>query len=322
MERITNAILTGPTGAIGLALIDELIRRGVRVTAVCRPGSARMGDITPHPLVRVVECDLDDLRSLTLRCTQDYDVFYHLGWANTFGAAARDDMDVQISNIQFSLDAVRTAAALGCHTFIGAGSQAEYGRVEGLLRPDTPCFPKNGYGMAKLCAGEMTRVESEKLGLRHIWTRILSVYGPGDGAGTLVSTVINALLDGHTPACTAGEQKWDYLFSEDAARALYMLAGSGKHGSVYALGGGRVCPLKEYICAIRDEIDPALPIGFGQIPYASNQVTYLGADISALTADTGFLPEITFKAGIQKTISYIKAKRNDSGQNASKEQRR
>lgn len=308
---MTNAILTGPTGAIGLALIRELTSRGVRVTAVCRPGSARMGEIAPHPLVRVVECDLSDLRSLSSRCAPDYDAFFHFGWANTFGASARNDMDAQISNIRFALDAVRAAAKLGCHTFIGAGSQAEYGRVEGLLRPDTPCFPENGYGIAKRCAGEMTRIECEKLGLRQVWVRVLSVYGPGDGEGTLVSSVIDALLAGRIPACTAGEQLWDYLYSDDAAKAFVRLAESGRHGAVYPLGSGRVRPLKEYIGAIRDAIDPTLAVGFGEIPYAPKQVMYLGADISSLTADTGFLPETTFEDGIKQTIAYRKDKRRD-----------
>ena len=309
MQNIRNAIMTGPTGAIGLALIDELVRHSVQVSAVCRPGSARIGEIPAHPLVSVIECDLSDLQSLSARSNHDYDVFYHFGWTNTFGAAARNDMDVQILNIRYSLDAVRAAAELGCHVFIGAGSQAEYGRVEGLLRPDTPCFPENGYGMAKRCAGEMTRIECEKFGLRQIWTRVLSVYGPGDGAGTLVSSVINAMLDGQSPACTAGEQQWDYLYSADAARAFRLLAESGKHGAVYPLGGGSVRPLKDYICAMRDAIDPTLPIGFGVIPYVRNQVMYLGADLAALTADTGFLPETQFEDGIKRTIAYLKTKR-------------
>lgn len=311
MERMKNAILTGPTGAIGLALIRELTTHGVRVTAVCRPGSARMGEITPHPLVRVVECDLGDLRRLTDCCPHDFDVFYHFGWANTFGAQARNDMDAQIRNIQYALDAVRAAANLGCHTFIGAGSQAEYGRVNALLRPDTPCFPENGYGIAKRCAGEMTRIECEKLGLRQIWTRVLSVYGPGDGEGTLISSVINSLLDGQSPSCTAGEQQWDYLYSADAARAFFLLAESGKHGAVYPLGSGCVRPLKEYICGIRDAIDPSRSIEFGAIPYSPMQVMYLGADLSALTADTGFLPRIPFEEGIRQTIDAIKIKRRE-----------
>jgi len=309
MERLKNVILTGPTGSIGLALIRKLTSCGICVTAVCRPGSARIREIEPHPLVRIIECDLSDLKRLLDFCSHDFDVFYHFGWANTFGAAARNDMNAQIRNIQYALDAVRVAADLGCHTFIGAGSQAEYGRVDGLIRPDTPCFPENGYGMAKLCAGEMTRVECEKLGLKQIWVRILSVYGPGDGAGTLVSSMINALLDKKVPACTWGEQKWDYLYSADAANALYLIAEAGKHAAVYPLSSGSVRTLKEYIWAIRDAIDPALPIGFGEIPYAPNQVMYLGADISALTADTGFLPSIRFEDGILETISYIKNQR-------------
>lgn len=77
------------------------------------------------------------------------------------------------------------AALLG---FVGAGSQAEYGRVNHALTPDTPCFPENGYGMAKLCAGQMSRVECEKLGLVHIWPRILSVYGPYDGKNAMITT--------------------------------------------------------------------------------------------------------------------------------------
>ena len=81
--------------------------------------------------------------------------------------------------------------ALGCKVFLGAGSQAEYGRVSGILRPDTPAFPENGYGMAKLCAGQMSRVECQTLGMDHVWARILSVYGPHDGPATMISGTVH-----------------------------------------------------------------------------------------------------------------------------------
>lgn len=89
-------------------------------------------------------------------------------------------MYLQNYNVIYALDAVELAHCCGCRTFVGAGSQAEYGRFEGKLRPDTPAFPENGYGMAKLCAGEMTRIQAHKYGIKHIWARILSVYGPYD----------------------------------------------------------------------------------------------------------------------------------------------
>ena len=65
-------------------------------------------------------------------------------------------MELQNNNVKYALQAVKAAKELGCTRFVGAGSQAEYGRVEGTLTPDTPAFPENGYGIAKLCAGQMT----------------------------------------------------------------------------------------------------------------------------------------------------------------------
>ena len=101
--------------------------------------------------------------------------------------------------------------------------------------------------MAKLCAGQMSRVECQTLGVAHIWTRILSVYGPHDGPATMISGTIRKLLHGEKPALTAGIQQWDYLYAADAAAAFYALAVSGQDGRVYPLGSGTARPLKDYI---------------------------------------------------------------------------
>ena len=82
------------------------------------------------------------------------------------------------------------------------------------------------------------RVECQALGVAHIWTRILSVYGPHDGPATMISGTIRKLLHGEKPALTAGIQQWDYLYAADAAAAFYALAVSGQDGRVYPLGSG------------------------------------------------------------------------------------
>ena len=190
---------------------------------------------------------------------------------------------------------------------MGSGSQAEYGRVEGDLSAATPAFPENGYGIAKLCAGQMSRIECEKLGIRHVWTRILSVYGPCDSDKTMVTTTIRKLFAGEKPALTAGEQQWDYLYSADAARAMIAIGEKGHNGKVYCIGGGKAHPLKEYIMEIRDQIAPDAELGFGEIPYGAKQVMYLCADISELTQDTGFQPQTDFKSGIAETIQWMRS---------------
>lgn len=309
-RSIARAVVTGPTGAIGTALCAELAAQGVAVYAVCRPGSPRAAAVPRHANIRTLFCPLEELACLPQHIPGGADAFFHLAWAHTIGPG-RNDMAAQTRNIQYTLNAVQAARALGCGVFLGAGSQAEYGRVDGPLRPDTPCFPESGYGMAKLCAGQMSRAECAAHGLAHIWVRVLSVYGPGDGPDTLISGVIRQLLARRVPALTEGRQLWDYLYAGDAARAFLLLARRGVSGRVYPLGSGETRPLREYLLQLRDCIDPALPLGFGQIPYGPAQVMHLQADVSALRADTGFTPQVPFAQGIRRTIESSKEKHSD-----------
>ena len=300
-----RAIVTGPTGAIGVALIQTLIEQNVEVLAVVRKGSKRISNIPQSEYVRIVEFDLSELNKLPETEKDTYDVFYHLGWDGTFGDS-RNNMQGQIQNIQYALNAVECAFKMGCKRFLGAGSQAEYGRVEGKISASTPTFPENGYGIAKLCAGQMTRILCEQRGMEHVWVRILSIYGPYDGENTMVMSTINKLLKRERPTFTKGEQMWDYLYSKDAGRAMYLVGKKGMHGKVYCLGSGVVRPLREYIEDIQNHISPKLELEFGEVPYAPNQVMYLCADISELTKDTGFEPRYDFLTGIKETTAWCK----------------
>lgn len=300
-----KVVITGPTGAIGIALIQKCIEAQICVLAICHKGSRRIANIPISPYVTVIECDLSNLCQATQMVTSSYDVFYHFAWAGTVGDA-RNNMYLQNENVRYTLDAVTLAKELGCHTFIGAGSQAEYGRVDGLLTPDISVHPENGYGMAKLCAGQMTRQICESIGIRHIWVRILSVYGPYDGENSMISHTVKTFLEGKRAGFTPGEQMWDYLYSGDAAEAFWLLATQGQAGKTYVLGSGKVRKLKSYIeeiyRAVCEVTENPGEMGIGDVPYAEKQVMYLGADISELTKDTGFIPRTSFEIGIRKTL--------------------
>lgn len=292
------AVVTGPTGVIGTALVKKLVENNTKVYAVCRPHSHRISTVLKHPLVNIVECNIDNYKYLPEKIKEECYYFYHLAWSGTDNPLNRFDMYLQNENVKYSLDAVRAAKQLGCRVFIGSGSQAEYGNKSGIMKPDTYPDPVSGYGMAKLCSGQMTRYLCNQEGIKHIWPRILSVYGVGDGSQTLISSAIRSMLEGKKFSMTAGDQLWDYLYSEDAADALIALANKGKNGAVYVLGSGRARPLKEYVECIRDIINPQLPIGFGERPYFKDQVMHLEADITAITNDTGWRPRVEFKDGI------------------------
>lgn len=300
-----RAIVTGATGVVGTALVQELVANNIETLVFCREGSTRNQQIPKHPLVTLKHCSLDQLASVENDIGKAYDVFYHFAWEGTTGSA-RNDMYLQNQNVRYALDAVSAASRFGCKKFIGAGSQAEYGRVEGVLKPDTPAFPETGYGIAKLCAGQMTREYAHHLGMEHNWVRILSVYGPNDNPQSMVMSTIKKLKSDEVAQFTKGEQLWDYLYSEDAGRALRMVGEKGRDGKVYVLGSGQAKPLVEYIEDIRNIVNINGKIELGAIPYAPRQVMVLKADISELAKDTGFLPSIDFKSGIKNTSEWGK----------------
>ena len=307
-SRIEHAVITGATGMIGIALIDYLLSQGACVTALIRKGSKRAVRLSDRKGLKKIELDLTELSKEEVLLSsggleQKQDVFFHLGWEGTFGDS-RNDMDLQNNNIRYTLDAVRLAARLGCQVFVGAGSQAEYGRTEQKLTSTTPAFPENGYGIAKLAAGQMSRILCQSLGMRHEWVRILSIYGAFDLERTMIMSAIRKFAAKETAGFSKAEQLWDYLYVKDAARALYLIAERGRDGAVYPIGSGTARPLKEYIFTIWDKMDREGEIALGAVPYAKNQVMYLCADISELTEDTGFVPKYTFEEGIEETIQW------------------
>ena len=305
-RKIQTAVVTGPTGSIGQALCRLLLSKGIKVYAVCKPKSHRAKTLPNHMGMHIISCDIKDMEKLPEKLnTSRADAFFHFAWVGNDGDN-RNSMELQTDNIRYAIDACNAAHQLGCKIFIGAGSQAEYGRTNMVLSPNTPCFPENGYGMAKLCAGQMTRAVCHKIGIEHIWPRFLSVYGPYEQTTSMTISTIIKLLKGEIPKLTAGEQLWDYLYTNDAADGLYRMMISGRDGAVYTIGGGHSQPLRKFVEILRDAIDPEIPIDFGAVPYADNQIMFLKVDNSAITADTGFIPHTNFKDGIKETVEWVR----------------
>ena len=300
-----NVIVTGATGEIGLALVGELLAQGKNVTVISRPNSKRVGRLPQNSNLHIVECELKDLLDLpgsgkTAGC---FDVFYHLGWDYS-----RDhyNAEKQLLNASYTLNAVEAAEKFGCKCFVGAGSQAEYGRADGLIEEGTPCRPETAYGIAKLCAGQMSRLYCEQKGIRHVWCRIFSVYGPGDAESTMVISVIRQLLTGRVPELTMGEQIWNFLYTSDAARALCMLGEKDACEGIYCIGSKESRQLKSYIEELRDCIDCNLLLKFGARPYSEKQVMNISVNIDKLVSDTGFAQSVKFSEGIRRTIQWCK----------------
>lgn len=298
---IKRAIVTGATGAVGVALVDELVANGVEVDVICRTQSKRISNVTQRG-ANVVLCDLSGLDRLTLKGA---DAFFHLGWDGTLGKS-RNDEKVQMKNIEYSLAAVRLAHRSGCTTFVGVGSQSEFGHSDSIKRPYDSCFPDNFYGAAKLSASYMTRTLCSQLGIKHIWCRIFSLFGAFDSDNTLIMSTIKKMLNGEKCQFTLGEQVWDYIYSKDAAAALYLAADKGNDQSIYCIASGQTRLLREYLKSLQAIVNPESEVDFGAIPYYEHQAMNLSCDISNLVKDTGWTPKLSFEEGIKDMLKTLK----------------
>ena len=309
-----NVIITGATGMIGSHVAKILIDNGINVTAIIRPMSEKISNLKDaHDIseqdgkgrLQLVECSIDELPSLRDKLGWEHDTFFHFVWEHTYGPG-KYDASKQEANIKATIDAVHLAYESGCKTFVGCGSHDEFGIISGKLSDELPKDPISGYGIAKLAANRLSALECRNLGMRHCWGRVLSCYGPGDNDKTMVMSAVKTMLRGDKMQFTPAEQIWDYLYSEDCAKAFIAIAEKGIDQKSYTIGSGEQRLLREYIYAIRDAIDPNLEVGIGERDYGPNQVMLLSADINELTADTGFVPETSFEDGIRKTIESVR----------------
>lgn len=302
--QVKKIIMTGGSGPVGLALIRKLLKENVEILLLQRELSDRRIYLPEDERLHVEFCSLHEICGYIPKET-DYDVFFHLGWANV-GPATRNDLEKQNVNVKYSMDAVELAKRAGCHTFIGVGSQAEYGRHDEALCGDTLCTPEIAYGVMKLCACHSTRLLCRKYGMRHIWSRILSGYGFYDNVSSvLVSAILNC-LEGKKMEFSKGEQIWDFIYMDDIANALYLIAKRGRDGAIYPIGSGKARPLKEYIRILCEKLGKPEDMELGKIPYSDSQIMHLEADIGKLQEDTGWMPEVEFEDGIERVIEFYK----------------
>lgn len=304
MNSPVNAIVTGATGFLGAALVARLLASGGKVAVIARQDSPNLKRLPNHPALLVVNGDFDDVGAWQEPLAGfPAEVFYHLAWKGVGNKYRNDPM--QTSNIEPTLETLRLARELGCGRWVGTGSQAEYGPLNRRISEKDPPEPTSLYGAAKAATCHLTQVLGRQLGIEPVWVRVFSTYGPGDNSGWMLVDVIRQLLNGQRPALTPGEQLWDYLYVDDAADALLAMGKTAKLSGVYNLGSGQSRTIRSIAEMARDLINPELPLGFGEIPYRSDQVMHLEADIDKLTMDTDWRPHVSLESGICNLIEWI-----------------
>lgn len=227
----------------------------------------------------------------------------NLGWHGTSGAL-RGEYKVQIENIKSSCELFERSAENGCHRFINAGSIMEYEIIPSLYTDENNFGINTLYSAGKLSADLMLQSMAARYNVAYNNIIISNIYGPGEKSQRFLNTILRKMMKNEHISMTEGKQKYDFIYIDDAVRAIEYIIRNGSHFSRYYIGNSQQRSLREYVEEMKEVLLSDSSIGYGEVPYVDNGFLYENLDCSKLER-MGFKIETSFSDGILKTRDWI-----------------
>jgi dTDP-glucose 4,6-dehydratase len=191
----------------------------------------------------------------------------------------------------------------------------DLGDSPGLFTESTPYAPSSPYSASKASADHLVRAWFRTYGLPVVVTNCSNNYGPYQFPEKLIPlTILNALEGKPLPIYGRGDQVRDWLYVEDHARALSLVAADGAVGETYNIGGHNEkqnLEVVQTICELLEELAPNKPEG---IKHYRDLITFVrdrpghdrryAIDASKIQAELGWAPAETFETGLRKTVEW------------------
>ena len=181
-----------------------------------------------------------------------------------------------------------------------------------LFTEDTAYEPSSPYSASKAASDHLVLAWLRTFKLPTVVTNCSNNYGPYHFPEKLIPLMIlNALAGKPLPVYGKGNQIRDWLFVEDHARALVVVATSGKIGETYNIGGHNEkqnIDVVHTICDILDEVKPKAEGSYRDLVTSvadrpGHDMRY-AIDASKIEKELGWTPQETFESGIKKTVEW------------------
>lgn len=193
-----------------------------------------------------------------------------------------------------------------------------YGDLHGtdeLFTESTPYSPSSPYSATKASSDHLVRAWNRTFGLPVIVTNCSNNYGPYHFPEKLIPLMIlNALAGKALPVYGEGNQVRDWLYVDDHARALFLVATTGIVGETYNIGGHnekKNIEVVHAICSLLEELAPNKPTGLSSykelITYVTDRPGHdlrYAIDASKIERELGWKPAESFESGLRKTVEW------------------
>ena len=327
-EVLMRVLITGGAGFIGSAVSRAFIRDGddqiLVLDKLTYAGNlASLQPIANDPRFSFLQADICD-RAAVSRALSDFqpDVVMHLA------AESHVDRSIDGPSAFIETNLVGTFVLLEAALEYWRGLSAERARTfrfqhistdevfgslgsEGLFREDTPYSPNSPYSASKAGSDHLVRAWGHTYGLPTIVTNCSNNYGPYHFPEKLIPLmIINAIEGKPLPVYGKGENIRDWLYVEDHAAALILVARQGVTGESYNVGGRnewRNIDVVHAICDLMNELRPQAGGYRDLMTFVTDRPGHdlrYAIDSSKIERDLGWRPAERFETGLRKTVQW------------------
>ena len=303
------AIVTGGAGFIGSHMVDVLVERGFAVRVIDNLIGGREENLAHHGNTPDVVLEKRDIRSFSPDDVLFRGVTYviHFAGIGDIVPSIEHPMEYMSANVQGTVHMLECARHAGVGKFVYAASSSCYGLADVPTREDSPidtCYP---YALSKY-QGEQAAFHWHKVYKLPVNAiRIFNAYGTRSRTSGAYGAVFGVFLRqkiAGKPYTVVGDgsQKRDFLYVTDVARAFLAAAETEHVGRIYNLGAGKPQSVNRLIELLGgDKI---------HIPKRPGEPDCTWADISRITAELGWKPQVGFEEGVAKIVANIDYWRN------------
>ena len=324
-----RVLVTGGAGFIGSALVRYLVRDlradVLNVDKLTYAGNlASLSTIEHASNYRFLKADICDRRAM-MEALESFrpDCIMHLA------AESHVDRSIDEAGTFIETNVVGTFTLLDVarhywaslsdparegFRFLHVSTDEVYGSLadEGLFHESTPYDPSSPYSASKAASDHLAIAWHRTYGLPVVVSNCSNNFGPFHFPEKLIPLmIINALEGKPLPIYGTGANTRDWLYVDDHARALTLIAAHGRVGQKYNVGGRnerRNIDVVNQICTIMDWLRPGAAPHAGLISFVSDRPGHdlrYAIDASLLETELGWKARETFESGIEKTVSWF-----------------
>jgi UDP-glucose 4-epimerase len=298
------AVVTGGAGFIGSHMVDLLLARGYRVRVIDNLAGGREANLAHHSNESRLSFERMDIRRLSPgeQSFQDVELVFHFAGIGDIVPSIERPSEYMDVNVQGTVNVLECARAANAKKFVYAASSSCYGLAAIPTCEDHPIAPQHPYALSKYLGEQAVLHWHNVYRLPANSIRIFNAYGPRvrtTGAyGAVFGVFFKQKLAGKPFTVIGdGQQRRDFVYVTDVAKAFLRAGESRFAGHVWNLGAGNPQTVNRLVELLGGPVV--------HIPKRPGEPDCTWADVGKIQSELGWKPIVAFDQGVRRMMEDI-----------------